>query len=121
MTKIHKRLLLTALLALPLAGHAAPVKVKAASATTISPSANLNPPASNLPPDIKITDAFIPAAKVGQRPAVSLVLFNPTSATVVIRGATSPAAQIIRLQHLSKTPEGLAQMETLSRLIIPAG
>lgn len=116
------RLLLLLLLSLPLAAHAAThksAKARPVSATTVVSKTDPAPPASSLPPPLRILDASIPAAAAGQSAAVSMMLINPTSGTIVIRGATSPAAQIIRLQHITKTPEGLMQMETQSKLIIP--
>ena len=114
--------LLLLLLLLPLAAHAAghkTAKAKPVSPTTLVSQTNPAPPASSLPPPLQVLDASIPAAAAGQSAAVSMVLINPTSGTIVIRGATSPAAQIIRLQHITKTPEGLMQMETQSKLILP--
>jgi copper(I)-binding protein len=66
-----------------------------------------------------VLDASIPAAAQGQSAAVSMMLVNPASATIVIRGATSPVAQLIRLQHIKKTASGLMQMTDLSRLTLP--
>ncbi|HEX2859957.1 MAG TPA: copper chaperone PCu(A)C [Alphaproteobacteria bacterium] len=118
-----KKLLLLLLL-MPLAAHAATpkaAKTKPVSATTPVSQTTSAPLVGSQPPPLRILDASIPAAAAGQSAAVSMMLINPTSSTIVIRGATSPAAQIIRLQHITKTPEGLMQMETQSKLIIPAG
>jgi copper(I)-binding protein len=94
------------------AAHAADKQVAASSATT-------PPPASASAPPLRVLDASIPAAARGQSAAASMMLVNPTSATIVIRGATSPVAQLIRLQHIKKTDSGLMQMTDLPRLTLP--
>jgi copper(I)-binding protein len=77
------------------------------------------PPASASAPPLQVLDASIPAATQGQSAAASMMLVNPTSTAIVIRGATSPVAQLIRLQHIKKTESGLMQMTDLPRLTLP--
>lgn len=75
----------------------------------------------SLPMQLEVRDAIATAAPAGGSTAVSMLLTNPTSQTMVLTGATTPMAGQTLLQTYVQGPDGYVQIQPMSRLSIPAG
>lgn len=70
---------------------------------------------------VRIEDARVAEAPAGGSVAVSMLLRNPTSSTLVLSGAYTPAASQTVLQRYVKAPGGLVQVEPLAALPLQPG
>ena len=68
---------------------------------------------------VQVQDARIAATAAGGSIAVSMMLVNPTSRTVVLVGASAPVAGQTVLQRYVKDRNGLVQLETINSLPLP--
>jgi len=71
-------------------------------------------------PALEVREAWVPQPPPGVPAAAYLILHNPGSEAVEIVGAQSDAAARIEF-HRSVVEDGIARMEPLDAIVVPAG